>query len=56
MTDNTIREQIIADEKAVLLEVANRIIGNAHPEENERLEIAYAISRYLKLDWAQPKP
>ena len=40
-----------ADEIAVLRAVADRIVSNAHPEEDGRLDIAYAIARYLGLDW-----
>ena len=39
-----------ADENAQMLALANFITSSAHPED-PRLEVAYAIARYLKLDW-----
>ena len=49
----------VPSEKAQMLNLANRITESANPEEDERLEVAYAIARCLKLDWpsayAQPR-
>jgi len=39
------------NEREVLEAVADRIAGNASPDEDSRLEVAYAIARHLKLDW-----
>jgi hypothetical protein len=41
---------IRADEPAVMRALAERIAGNAAPDD-PRLEVADAIARYLKLDW-----
>lgn len=38
------------NEGEVMLDLANFIAKSAHPED-PRLEVAYAIARYLKLDW-----
>ncbi len=46
-----LRALCIEDENAFMQVLANRIAGNAYPEEDARLEVAYAIARYLKLDW-----
>lgn len=42
---------MLTDEDAVLLTVAERITRNASPDEESRLEVAYAIARHLGLDW-----
>lgn len=34
-----------------MLELANEITSSASPDEDELLEVAYSIARYLKLDW-----
>lgn len=39
------------DERAVMHGLADRIVGNAAPDEVGRLEVAYAVARYLGLDW-----
>ncbi|HEL3236840.1 TPA: hypothetical protein UMZ03_001885 [Stenotrophomonas maltophilia] len=38
------------NEDKIMLDLANFIAKSAHPED-PRLEVAYAIARYLKLDW-----
>lgn len=38
------------NENQVMLELAEFIAKSAHPED-PRIEVAYAIARYLKLDW-----
>ncbi|MDZ5813869.1 hypothetical protein U4I65_02310 [Stenotrophomonas maltophilia] len=38
------------NEDQIMLDLANFIAKSAHPED-PRLEVAYAIARYLKLDW-----
>lgn len=48
---DTVLELMQSDENAVLLAVADRIVGNASPDEDARLEVAYAIARYLGLGW-----
>lgn len=42
---------IAQDRCKQMLELANEITSSASPEEDELLEVAYAIARYLKLDW-----
>jgi len=44
------------DERAVMCGLADRIVGNAAPDEDGRLEVAYAIARYLGLDWPAAAP
>src|SRR5665648_32462 len=39
------------DENVRMLEMANLIAASACPEEESRLEVAYAIARHLRLDW-----
>lgn len=39
------------DENLAMLDLANRIVRNASPDEDGRLNIAYAIARYLQPDW-----
>ena len=41
---------VATDELGWLLAVYERIIGNASPQEESRVEIAYAIARHLSLD------
>lgn len=38
------------NEDQIMLDLANFIAKSAHPED-KRLEVAYSIARYLKLDW-----
>lgn len=45
--ENVLREE----ERATLHLIAERIVGNASPEEDDRLGVAFAISRYLGLGW-----
>lgn len=40
----------LGNENQIMLDLANFIAKSAHPED-PRLEVAYAIARYLKLDW-----
>lgn len=55
-----LRAICIADENTFMKTLADRIVGNANPEEDSRLDVAYAIARHLKLDWpsayAAPQP
>lgn len=44
------------DEPAVMRGLANRIAGNASPDQNSRLEVAYAIARHLELGWPSAQP
>lgn len=41
----------IAPENETLRAIAEHIAASATPSQEERLEVAYAIARYLKLDW-----
>lgn len=46
-----LREICIATENKFMLVLAYRIAGNSNSEEDARIEVAYSIARYLKLDW-----
>lgn len=49
------RQLCISNESDVMLGLANRIVGNASPDEDSRLEVAYAIARHLGLSWPAAK-
>lgn len=46
-----LRAICIADENAFMRVLADRIVGNSNPEEDSRLDVAYAIARHLNLNW-----
>lgn len=56
-----LKSLVRADEDAYMRALAERISNNAHPAEDGRLEVAYAIARHLRLGWTsalstQPAP
>ena len=48
---NEVRQLVKSNEREFMLVLANRIVGNAPPEDDARLAVAYAIARYLELGW-----
>ena len=39
------------EERDLLVSLANKISNSTSPDEDSRIEIAYAIARYLNLPW-----